>query len=287
MRGCSCGASWMTASTASAHKNPFSIACHALRCADNPQRAMAPTAAAARIAHGAGLEVENAPQSSRTQSAAHAAGSAARAAHLRAVPVRGGIPSLELEEDFVLAHVAELLPRRPLQGPGLQRWRKLPHRPFQAGVLGPELAVFLLLPVDVGTEPLQPAQALWIGQRDRAHGQGGDESAEPELLPRRELLQHLPPTLHRGSDGARKRQRDSNACSSSSINRSYTRPEICSISSSPSGRSSLPPASWPRLRVRFAVWMPEAAPAPSASEARRNPGSGRRRLSVSICGPCR
>src|SRR5437764_7783185 len=284
MSGCRGGASWMTASTARAQRNPFSIACQALRCAERPQRARAPTTVATRIAHGAGLVVAKAPHRRRRQSAAHAAGSAPRAAHLCAVPVRGGIASLELEEDFVLPHVPQLLPRCPLQRPGLQRRRELAHGPCQAGVFRPELAVLLLLPLDVGSEALEPPQALRIGQRHRAHAQRGGESAEQQLLPRRELLHHLPPTLHRGFDGARKRQRDSNAFSSSSINRSYTRPEISSSSSSPSGSSSLPPASWPRLRVRFAVWMPEEAAVPS--EASRNPGSGRRRFSVSICGPC-
>src|SRR5205085_9888728 len=139
-----------------AERNPFSIACHALRCVERPQRATAAATAATRIAHGAGLVVAKAPQRSRTQSAAQATGSAPRAAHLRAVPVRGGIASLELEEDFVLAHVPQLLPRCPLARPGLQSRRELAHGPCQAGVFRPELAALLLLPLDVGGEALDP-----------------------------------------------------------------------------------------------------------------------------------
>src|SRR6058998_695813 len=139
MSGCRGGASWMIASTASAQRNPFSIACHALRCVERPQRATAPATLATRIAHGAGLVVAKAPQRSRMQSAAHATGSVPRAAHLRAVPVRGGIASLELEEDFVLPHVPQLLPRGPLQRSGLQGWRELADGPRQASVFRPEL----------------------------------------------------------------------------------------------------------------------------------------------------
>src|SRR5439155_5099 len=91
MSGCRGGASCVSASTASAQTKPSSSAYQGLRRVESPQRASAPRTAAASNAHGAGCALENAPQSSRTHTAPAAVGNAARAAQLRALPVRGGI----------------------------------------------------------------------------------------------------------------------------------------------------------------------------------------------------